>query len=81
MYSCRFLFVSPANFLSAVSQPICTKFATNVSSGVRLKQTGDNLEVQKPSYDGQKHRKIGHILTPAFTLCCDETVKIFLAMI
>ena len=53
---------------SAVSQLICTKFGTNVSSCMRLKQTRAILENFKNQVTTAKqHRKIGQFFAPAVT--------------
>ena len=47
MFFCRFHFFLQPKLFSAVSQPICTKFGTNASSCMQLKQTRAIFEMLK----------------------------------
>jgi len=77
MFFRRFAFFFSGQLFSAVSQPIRTKFGTNVSSSMRLKQTRAILEKFKNQVTtAKKHRKIGHFFTPAVTFSLVVTKRL-----
>ena len=84
MFFCWFAFLYSFFFsrqlFSAVSQPICTKFGTNVSSWLRFKQTRAIFEKFKNQVTtAKKHRNFGKIFIPVvtFSLVVTKRLKFF----
>ena len=75
-----FAFFFSRQRFSAVSWPICTKFGTNVSSGMRFILRRAIFEKFKNQVTkAKKHRNFGQIFTPAatFSLVVTKRLKFF----